>query len=161
MGLAELILLTDGSVNPQSKIGYGAYLAVSNCELPLEDLQTQVRVQRFEQTSSTSLELQTLLWALGEIQPPENMITVYTDSQNIINLPARRAQLERNDYRSHRNRRLNNYALYQEFFRLTDQIECQFCKVPGHLPAKQKDNIARLFSLVDKASRKALREAVR
>jgi ribonuclease HI len=34
----ELILLTDGSVNTQSKIGYGAYLAVSERGLSLDSL---------------------------------------------------------------------------------------------------------------------------
>jgi hypothetical protein len=60
----ELMLLTDGSVNIQSKIGYGAYLAVSERGLSLDSLRTRVKVRRFEHTSSTKLELQTLLWAL-------------------------------------------------------------------------------------------------
>jgi len=56
---------------------------------------------RFEQTSSTKLELQTLLWALGETITLANgddmTLTVYTDSQNIIGLPRRRARLEQNN----------------------------------------------------------------
>ncbi len=64
----ELMLFTDGSVNAQSNIGYGAYLAVSESGLPLDLLRARVKVRRFEHTSSTKLELQTLLWALGDIQ---------------------------------------------------------------------------------------------
>ncbi|MBU0755669.1 MAG: ribonuclease H, partial [Planctomycetes bacterium] len=63
----ELILLTDGSVNARSKIGYGAYLAVSEVGLSLDLLKRRVKVRRFEHTSSTKLELQILLWALSEI----------------------------------------------------------------------------------------------
>ena len=64
----ELMLLTDGSVNTQSNIGYGAYLAVSEHGLSLDFLRTRVKVKRFEHTTSTKLELQTLLWALNDIQ---------------------------------------------------------------------------------------------
>jgi len=36
----------------------------------------------------------------------------------------------------------------------------ELIKIKGHQPSKEKDNLARLFSLVDKASRKALRKAL-
>lgn len=157
----ELILLTDCSVNTQSQIGYGASLAVTDPGLSLEELKAHVKVRRFEQTSSTKLELQTLLWALSEIQAAGRKLMIYTDSQNIIGLPGRRHRLEQKDYRSKNNRRLNNYQLYQEFYRLTDQLDCELVKVRGHQLSKQKDAIDQLFTLVDKASRKALREESR
>ncbi|MCK5825512.1 MAG: ribonuclease H [Desulfuromusa sp.] len=156
--MSELLLLTDGSVNPESNIGYGAYLTVSDSELSLDELKTQVKVRRFEQTSSTKLELQTLLWALNDIQTSGDKVTVYTDSQNIVSLPQRRERLEQNDYCSHKNIRLNNFELYQQFYMLIDQLECKLVKVRGHKRAKQKNGIDRLFTLVDRASRKALRE---
>ena len=153
----ELMLFTDGSVNTQSNIGYGAYLAVSEPGIPLDSLRAHVKVKRFENTSSTKLELQTLLWALGDIQELGSKVTVYTDSQNIMGLQGRRERFEQNDYRSKKNRRLNHYELYQEFFRMTDQLDCEFVKVRGHQVSNQKDDIDRLFTLVDKASRNALR----
>jgi len=84
----ELILLTDGSVNTQSNIGYGAYLAVSERGLSLDSLRTRVKVRRFEHTSSTKLELQTLLWALSDIQALGSKVIVYTDSyrEDVIGL---------------------------------------------------------------------------
>ncbi|MBU0484101.1 MAG: ribonuclease H [Proteobacteria bacterium] len=154
----EIILLTDGSVNTQSKTGYGAYLFVSGPGFSPDLLQTQVKVKRFEQTSSTKLELQTLLWALGEIPTPTAKIIIYTDSQNIMGLSGRRARFEQNDYRSKQKRRLNNYQLYQEFFRITDQLDYELIKVRGHQKSQQKNEIDQLFTLVDKASRQALRE---
>jgi len=153
----ELILLTDGSVNTQSKIGYGAYLAVSERELSQDSLRTRVKVKRFEHTSSTKLELQTLLWALSDIQALGSKVIVYTDSQNIMGLPGRRDRFEQNDYRSKKNKRLNNYKLYQEFYRMIDQLDCELVKVRGHQVSNQKDDIDRLFTLVDRASRKVLR----
>jgi len=153
----ELLLLTDGSVNTRSHIGYGAYLVVAEPGLPMDVLRGQVKVRRFEHTSSTKLELQTLLWALGDIEAAGRKVLVYTDSQNIMGLPGRRARFEQNDYRSKQNRRLNNYKLYQEFYRITDQLDCELVKVRGHRPSARKDAIERLFTLVDRASRNALR----
>jgi ribonuclease HI len=154
----ELMLLMDGSVNPQTNIGYGAYLAVSERGLSLDSLRTRVKVRRFEHTSSTKLELQTLLWALSEIQALGSKVIVYTDSQNIMGLQGRRDRFEQNGYRSKKNKRLNNYGLYQEFYKMTDQLDCEFVKVRGHQVSNQKDNINRFFTLVDRASRNALRE---
>ena len=154
----ELFLFTDGSVNVQSKIGYGAYLGLSDIGASLDLLETRVKVKRFEPTSSTKLELETLLWAVGDIDSSGCRVTVFTDSQNIVGLPSRRERFEKNDYRSKKNRRLNHYKLYQAFFRLTDRLCCDFVKVRGHQVSRDKELIDQFFTLVDRASRKALRD---
>lgn len=154
-------LFTDGSVNTQTKVGYGAYLVVADPELSLDELSRQVKTRRFSPTSSTKLELQTLLWALDDLQILGRPLIVVTDSQNIIGLPSRRNRMERNDYCSKQNTRLNNYQLYQEFFRRIDQLDCELVKVQGHQASKHKNDIDRLFTLVDRASRNALREDAR
>ncbi len=153
----ELMLFTDGSVNTQSKIGYGAYLALSDVGLSMNLIKKRVQVKRFEHTSSTKLELQTLLWALSDIQNLTAKVNVYTDSQNIVGLHGRRERFEKNDYRSRNNKRLNNYELYQTFFRMTDELDCTLIKVRGHMPSNQQNDIDRIFVLVDRASRNALR----
>ena len=155
--MADLILFTDGSVNPQLKIGYGAYFTVPEEGLSLDSVKTSVKVKRFEQTSSTKLELQTLLWALSDIQALGRRVMVYTDSQNIIGLPGRRDRFEQNDYRTKKNNRIKNYKLYQKFYKMIDQLDCEFVKVRGHKVSHQKDEMDRLFTLVDRASRNALR----
>ena len=151
------MLFTDGSVDPQSNIGYGAYLAVPDGGLSVGSLRTRVKVRRFEHTSSTKLEMQTLLWALSDIQASGSRVIVYTDSQNIMGLPGRRVRLEQNEFHSKKNRRLSNYKLYREFYKMIDQLNCGFVKVRGHQVSNQKDEIDRFFTLVDKASRHALR----
>ncbi len=151
------MLFTDGSVNTQSNIGYGAYLAVSERGLSLNSVRTSVKVRRFEHTSSTKLELQTLLWALNDIQALGRKVILYTDSQNILGLQGRRERFEQNDYRSKKNKRLSNYELYQEFYRVIDHLDCELVKVRGHQVSNQKDDISKLFTLVDRAARKALR----
>lgn len=160
--MIQLHIFTDGSVNTQLKVGYGAHLVVADMATPIESLKDTVKVQRFEQTSSTRLELQTLLWALSETialtDDGELALTVYTDSQNIMGLPGRRAHLEQNNYFSSKNKRLHNYELYQEFYHLNARLNCCFVKVAGHQPSSQKDKIDKMFGLVDRASRRALRE---
>ena len=153
----ELLIFMDGSVNPRTNIGYGAYLAVSDRGLSVNSLRSRVKVKRFEPTSSTKLELQTLLWALSDIQTSGSKVIVYTDSENIMRLRERRERLEQNDYRSKKNKHINNYKLYQEFYKMTDQLDYELVKVRGHQKSNQKDYIERLFTIVDRASRNALR----
>ncbi len=160
--MPHLQVFTDGSVNTRLKVGYGAYLVVVDKCMSIDSLKDKVKIKRFEQTSSTKLELQTLLWALNEIivlvDEDDITLTIYTDSQNIIGLPSRRINLEQSHYYSSKNKRLNNYELYQEFYRLTSSIKCKLVKLVGHQVSSNKNYIDRLFELVDKGSRRALRE---
>lgn len=153
----RLLLFVDGSVDTILNIGYGAYLAVDECELSSDSAATEVKVKRFSQTSSTKLELQTLIWALVDLREIDRKIVIYTDSQNIIGLPGRRDRLESKNFHSSTNKLLNNHDLYREFYLLTDQIDCELVKVKGHLPTKQKNYIDRLFAKVDKAARQSMK----
>lgn len=152
-----LFLFSDGSVNTQSKVGFGAYLFISDINTPLQELKKQVKLQRFEDTSSTRLELQTLLWALAEVNIGENKVIVYTDSQNILGLTGRRKRFEENNYHTKKNTLIGNHTLYKEFFRVTDELNVEFHKIKGHQPLANKTPLDKIFTLVDKASRNALR----
>ena len=156
--MEKIRLFTDGSLNVQTNIGYGAILWITGAPLSLDILQTQIKVKRFENTSSTKLELQTLLWALSEVPEETQHLTVYTDSQNIVELLGRRTRLEQNNFRSKKNVSLKNGELYKAFFRLLETLNCEFVKITGHQPSKNKNETERIFALVDKASRKALRK---
>ena len=158
--MTEVLLFTDGSVNAQSSVGYGAYLEVIDRTLSLDVYRTKVKTKRFEPTSSTRLELQTLLWALKEVSEKEHRVIVHTDSQTIMGLLSRRERLEKNGFCSKEGRRLHNDELYQEFYRAVDQMDCEFVKVKGHQRSKCKDSMDEYFTLVDRASRQALRNAL-
>ena len=151
-------LFIDGSVNSKTKIGFGACLSVTSLNLNIDTLQSRIKLKRFENISSTKLELQTLLWALNEIKSQNNNIIVYTDSQNILGLQNRRVRFEKKNYKTKQNRLFKNHELYKEFFKICDLINCEFIKVEGHMPSRNKSNIDKLFTLVDRASRKALRD---
>lgn len=148
----KLLLFTDGSVNTKLGIGYGAYLAFSENQEPLT---SQIKLRQFKDTSSTKLELQTLIWALSEISVAE--VISYTDSQNIVGLNSRRKKMEENDYYAKNGKLLNNHELYKQFYQLIDNVNITFNQIRGHSPSKQKSHIDLTFSLVDRASRSALR----
>lgn len=152
-----LYLFTDASVATKSKIGFGAFLLISELTISHELAKQNIQLKQFEETSSSKLELQILINALNTISVNNNNLIVFTDSQNIIGLPGRREKLERNNYLSKKGKLLANHELYKSFFILIDQMDLTFEKVKGHQRSGQKNEIEGLFTLVDRASRNALR----
>jgi len=144
-------LFTDASVNPQKKIGFGAYLIVSD-----KDVVTKIVTKKFENTSSTQLELETLLWSLESIDVTTELI-IYTDCQNILNLPSRRKSLEQQNYHNKTGKPITHKNLYKKFFYMIDNNSYKFIKVKGHTKSHLKNEVDKLFTIVDRASRDALR----
>lgn len=158
--MEDYLLFVDGSVAPKSNIGYGAYLLIKEDELKNDDLSKKIKIKKFNDTTSTKLELQTLLWAFKEIEFVADRIIVYTDCQNIVTLNERRKKLESKDYKNRKNEYLANHLLYKKFFIYIDRFECEIRKIKGHKQNSQKDLLDSVFSNVDKASRNALRNTV-
>ena len=156
--MKKIKLFTDSSVNPQEKIGFGSFLILEEKNISLEEMKKNIKIKRFENTSSTKLELQTFLWALNEIDDKNIIIEVYTDCQNIIGLQDRREKLQKNNFQTSAGKIMNNHELYKDFFEKTDELNLIFIKVKGHKKNSLKDEIDTIFNLVDKASRSALRE---
>ena len=63
----QIYLFTDGSVNPQSGIGFGAYLLLEDIKTSSFKAEDKIKIKKFENTSSTKLELETFLWALNDL----------------------------------------------------------------------------------------------
>ncbi|WP_044418250.1 ribonuclease HI [Halarcobacter anaerophilus] len=146
-------LFCDGSVNPKIKTGFGAYFIFD------EKLKKQnIKIKRFEDTSSTKLELEVLLWALEDNFLEKGKIIVYTDCQNILTLLDRKKSLEKNNYFTKSGKKIRNYKLYKDFYRQNEKLSLCFKKVKGHKKTELKDEVDKLFNLVDKASRRALRD---
>ncbi len=156
--MKKIKLFCDGSCNPQEKIGYGAYILIGDDNFDLISLKTKIISKKFENTSSSKLEIETLLWALNDIDIKDCIIEVYTDCQNIIGLENRREKLEKNNFQTSSGKLINYYELYKEFFEKSDELNLSFIKVKGHKKSSLKDELDTIFNLVDKASRKALRE---
>ena len=154
----QIYLFTDGSVNPQSGIGFGAYLLLEKKEFLSSELEKKINIKKFDNTSSTQLELETLLWALDDINLKNFKIVVYTDCQNIIGLNERRDRFEKNNYMTAKGSVIKNHELYKDFFKRLDILDCEFIKVKGHKKASVKNEIDKIFTLVDRATRMALRK---
>jgi ribonuclease HI len=162
-------LFTDVSVNPQRKLGVGGYLLVPVQFLGNEPhgieraaVSARLKIKRFAETSSTKLEVQTVLWALEELREEltgsaPGSLRIYTDSQCVAGLMGRRAGLIHSDFVARRSGRpLTNAPLYRAFYAAYDQFGFQLVKVPGHARADTHDSVQRIFSYVDREVRKAL-----
>jgi ribonuclease HI len=165
----SVALFTDVSLNPKLKLGVGAYLVVpaiflevSPHSIEISELAKRLVVRRFEGASSTTLEVQTVLWALEDYRnalkvPGLRQLHVYSDSQCIAGLLRRRPKLEVNGFHSKKtNRLLKNAFLYRKYYELYDELRFEVIKVAGHTRSCSRDTVHRIFSLVDKQVRKAL-----
>lgn len=154
--LADTVyLFTDGSVNTTTKVGVGGYLICIEISQIFQE--SDVVLKTFQHTSSTKLELQTFLWAIKQIKPEGKKIIAFSDSQNLISLVGRREKLLKNNFKSSSGKLLNNAEIYQEFFNITKGLNIEFVKLKGHSKMESKSDFDKIFKLVDKATRKALR----
>jgi len=163
-------LFSDVSLNPGLKLGFGAYLLIpsSVLEIPPEgvvqpEFIKQIKLQRFDATSSTKLEVQTLLWALENFQKEASgarfgTLDVYSDSQCVTGLLRRRDRLEMHGFCSSGTKHpLKNACLYRKFYEFYDALGFEVIKVAGHSRSSTHDSIHRIFSFVDKEAGRVLR----
>jgi ribonuclease HI len=167
--MSSVALFTDVSLNPKIKRGVGAYLILpaSVLDIPPHRIERSLVADRlvirtFESTSSTKLEVQTVLWALDVYRneymlSPTVKLRVFSDSQCVAGLLKRRPVLESTGFISRSAQRLlRNAALYRTFYEFHDELGFEVIKVAGHAPSDSHDTIHRIFSYVDKEVRKAL-----
>jgi len=155
----QIYLFTDGSVSPQSGIGFGAYLLLEKLNF-FYAKEMKIELKKFTDTSSTKLELETLLWALTDVDVTNFKVVIYTDCQNIIGLQVRREKFEKNSYMTAKGKVIKNHELYKEFFKLVDALDCEFIKIKGHKKSSTKNEIDDIFTLVDRAARNTLRDNI-
>lgn len=152
-----LFLFTDASVDPQSGIGYGAYLLLGEYEIGAPVSKLKIKTKRFENTTSSKLELETFLWALSQIPTKNSKLILYTDCQNIITLKSREARLKESNYMTKKNTLIKNHELYKKFYEMIDLFDYDIIKLKGHKKPQDKDMADNFFTLVDRAAREALR----
>jgi ribonuclease HI len=165
----DFALFTDVSLNPKLKLGVGAYLVVpatflevSPHSIERSQITDQLVIQRFEGTSSTTLEVQTVLWSLEDYRSGLKgtkswKLQVYSDSQCVVGLLRRRPGLEAKGFLSKRtSHQLKNACLYRRFYEFYDELGFEIIKVAGHTRSCSHNTVNRIFSLVDKNVRKIL-----
>jgi ribonuclease HI len=163
-------LFSDVSLSPIQKLGIGAYLIIPYSTLAtapdsLETLKITERIvmKKFKNTSSTELEVKTVLWALADYKDTlhtsgQDILTVYSDSQCISGLMKRRSGLVHTDFHGKKsNRLLKNASLYRMFYGLLDEIDFKVVKVRGHSRSDSHDTVHRIFSIVDRKVRHELK----
>ena len=164
--MKDVALFTDASVNPILKIGVGACLVLSSSFLDSpfpgiekSEITGRITLRRFEDTSSTKLELETVLWALGEQRKrSKGKLHLYTDSQCISGLLKRKPGLLGRDFLSRKtNLPLRNSPLYRRFYAFHDELVFKIIQVDGHSRTSVRDTAHRIFSIVDREARRALK----
>ena len=168
--LQSSALFTDISVDPRSRIGVAGclLLSIEFLDTPPHDidrgeLSGKLLCRRFTDTSSTKLELQAVLWGveLYRTMVPYHErcgLRLYTDSQCVSGLEARRERLEESDYRAARSgRQLANADLYAKLFAAKDELGFEILKVAGHSRSSSHDSVQRIFSIVDRGARRTLK----
>ncbi len=164
-------LFTDASVGPKLKVGVGGHIIVPESFLrnppnliKVSELDKILVLRRFEDTSSTKLEVQTVLWALeeyctGPIISGPGKLHIYSDSQCVEGLLSRRARLESSGFHSRGgNRLLRNAPLYGRYYEFHDRLKFDVTKVAGHTRSRSRNTVQRIFSFLDQKVRKALKQ---
>lgn len=164
--MKDFALFTDVSLNPILKIGIGAclvlpapFLSVSFPKIEKTEITGRITLRRFKDTSSTKLELETVLWAIGEQRKrSKGRLNLYTDSQCISGLLKRKPGLLGRNFLSRKtNLPLRNAPLYQRFYAFHDEFDFKIIQVDGHSKTRIRDTAHRIFSIVDREARRALK----
>jgi ribonuclease HI len=164
--MKDFSLFTDASGDPRLKIGVGAclvlpapFLNVPFPKIDKSEITGRISLRRFEDTSSTKLELETVVWALGEQRKrSKGRLNLYTDSQCISGLLKRKPGLMGRDFLSRKtNLPLRNAPLYQKFYAFHDELVFNIIQVDGHSRTSVRNTAHRIFSIVDREARKALK----
>lgn len=150
-------IFCDISVEPKSKIGFGAYLVLNDLTEEIHD--KNIRLVELVDTSSTKAEIETFITALNSIPNDTSDLIIYTDSQCLEGILDRRKRLEKKNFQG-RGGELNNAELYKEIYKLYDKLHFKIVKVRGHAKVNEQNKYEKIFSFVDKASRRALREII-
>ncbi len=163
-------LFTDISLDPRSRIGVAGclllpmgFLDTLPHDIDRSELSAKLCCKRFTDTSSTKLELQAVLWGveLYRTLVPDHErcgLRLYTDSQCVSGLPARRERLEGSAYCAARSGRLlANAELYAQLFAAGDELGFEIVKVAGHSRSSSHDSVQRIFSIVDRGARRTLK----
>lgn len=168
--MEDYAIFTDGSTSPNKKAGAGAFLLLpystvtsGTGNLDKKDLASKVRLNRFNQTSSSRLEVETVIWTLQAIKTIftnlDNIkFTLFTDSQTVTSLLKRRQRLEKNNFIAKSSgKELKNSDLYKIFYELYDELNIEIQKVQGHTRSKNLSTVQFIFGVVDQQVRKALK----
>ena len=160
----------DASVLTKKNIAVGAYLILSSKEIEsltnVHQIQLEVEKKLTYVTLATSkpnvAEITTFIYmlkAFDKLRKIDSVINCYTDCQTLVDLLGeRRAKLVANGFSNKKGKLLSHQQLYKDLFSICDQYYLNIHKVKGHQANQdKKTTIDKIFSYVDRFSRKKLR----
>lgn len=158
------IFFSDSSFDPGSKSGVAGFIVVQDSDVAATQAQPpSVQTSIFHGTTCSRLEIESVLIVLHKIREMSlaGQAVVYTDCKTVVELPGRRTRLEFNGYIGKSSgKTLSNADLYKSFFILIDELSPVFIWIKGHRETRLKHSFDNLFSIVDKATRKELRNII-
>jgi|SRR3990167_211773 len=169
---STMIIFADAATSPQTGVAVGAFLCFGKeyiseyAECSIERLSAKLATEivyiELKSKKSTWSEIRTVIDALNFAR--RNTVSgctiqIYTDCQSLCDLLGKRKEkLKSSNYTTRTGKLLNNATLYQELFEVADKVTIQTCKIKGHRLISQRTTWQdRIFSLLDKFSRKKLR----
>ena len=146
-------IYTDGSCNPQYKIGGWAALIFNNGKkVVLQGIATETTHNRMELTAV----IKSIEYVLKKF-PEFKSIKIYTDSQYVERIPFRTEKLISKDFITKRGKKIQNSDLIKKLIKLIYCTSIEFIKVKAHQKASEITNYNRE---VDKLSRKLVRRQI-
>ena len=146
-------IFTDGSCNPQQKVGaWAALIFYDNEKIVLQDTVSDTTHNRMELIAV----IKSIEYVLKEL-PGNKPIKIYTDSQYVEKIPDRTRKLVSKDFKTKKGTLIQNADLVQKLIYLYDSESIEFIKVKAHQKASDVPNYNRE---VDKLSRKLVRQQI-
>ncbi|PSL44263.1 ribonuclease HI [Chitinophaga niastensis] len=145
------VVYTDGSCHTQLRTGaWVAILLIGTEKIILSETVTDTTHNRMELTAVIAAIQHVLLH-----YPHVTQVQVFSDSQYVINLPDREAQLMTRHFITKKGNELQNSALVKTFLQLLTRISVELVKIKAH----QKKSEAVNYNIeADMLSRKLVRE---
>ena len=153
--MIELEIYTDGSYDNQHNIGaWAAILFHNNEKTIISGIEANSTNNRMEITAV----IKSIEFAVKTYPDLIKNTSIFSDSQYVINLPARQAKLESQNFITNKGKELHNTDLIKRFFQLASSYDIALVKVKAHQKQAETDN----HNIeVDKLCRKLVREAVK
>ena len=143
-------IFVDSSVDHKKNKSVGCWVAVYDLERDLDVIAENIQHIFLQSNSSTSAELETIKHILSNVTSNgKHQINLYTDCSRLVKLYENKSFKKNN----------KNADIYKELLDLFDELNVKVIKLKGHLKKElQIDKKQQIFSLVDKRSRKMMRE---
>jgi ribonuclease HI len=147
-----ITLYTDGSCNPEYKIGaWAVVLFVEDERIVLSGTEKQTTHQRMELTAVIKA-----FDYLAQVNIAGQSIQVFTDSQYVVDIPRRSTRLKAKSFLTKSGLPIHNADLLQVLMEYIEKLKPTFVKVKAH-----QHDVPSVNQEVDELSRKLVREQVK